>query len=138
MIKLLASQLKPESGEISLKKNLAVAIARQVMPKEFYKLTVWEYFKNEAQGNDSALDGRIARALNIVQLTAPHDRLIGSFSGGQQARLLLAAALLTDPDMLLLDEPTNNLDVAGIENLKLFIQNLEKTVIVSNSMKVYA
>jgi ATPase subunit of ABC transporter with duplicated ATPase domains len=118
-----------------MKKNLAVGIARQVMPKEFLKLTVWEYFKNEAQGNESALDGRIAKALNIVQLTAPHDRLIGTFSGGQQARLLLAAALLTEPDMLLLDEPTNNLDAAGINNLKQFIQNLEKTVIVSKFRK---
>ncbi len=58
------------------------------------------------------------------------DRIIGSFSGGQQARLLLAQALIQNPDVLLLDEPTNNLDVAGIEHLTLFLKEYKKTVLV--------
>jgi len=47
-----------------------------------------------------------------------------------QARLLLASALIQDPDLLLLDEPTNNLDKAGIEHLTKFIKEYEKTVMV--------
>ncbi len=58
------------------------------------------------------------------------DRLIKTFSGGQQARLLLASALIQDPDILLLDEPTNNLDKAGIEHLTQFLVNYEKTCLV--------
>ena len=58
------------------------------------------------------------------------DRLIRSFSGGQQARLLLASALIQDPDILLLDEPTNNLDKAGIEHLTAFLVNYPKTCLV--------
>jgi ATP-binding cassette subfamily F protein 3 len=57
-------------------------------------------------------------------------RIIKSFSGGQQARLLLASAIIQDPDILLLDEPTNNLDHAGIEHLTDFIKNYKKTVLV--------
>ncbi len=53
-----------------------------------------------------------------------------SFSGGQQARLLLASALIQNPDLLLLDEPTNNLDKAGIEHLTQFLINYEKTCLV--------
>jgi ATP-binding cassette subfamily F protein 3 len=53
-----------------------------------------------------------------------------SFSGGQQARLLLAQALIQDPDLLLLDEPTNNLDKAGIKHLTDFLVNYKKTVLV--------
>ena len=58
------------------------------------------------------------------------DRLVKTFSGGQQARLLLASALIQDPDILLLDEPTNNLDKAGIEHLTKFLIEYQKTCLV--------
>jgi len=58
------------------------------------------------------------------------DRFVGSFSGGQQARLLLASALIQNPDVLLLDEPTNNLDVEGIKHLTDFLKDYKKTVVV--------
>ena len=50
--------------------------------------------------------------------------------GGQQARLLLASALIVEPDMLLLDEPTNNLDVNGIDTLTEYILATQKTTLV--------
>ncbi len=58
------------------------------------------------------------------------DRKVKTFSGGQQARLLLASALIQNPDILLLDEPTNNLDKAGIEHLTQFLINYRKTCLV--------
>jgi len=68
--------------------------------------------------------------LEVVNLAADHDRLIKSFSGGQQARLLLASAIIQNPDLLLLDEPTNNLDKEGISHLTQFLINYQKTCIV--------
>jgi len=72
---------------------------------------------------------RLKKKAGADQLTFK-DRLIKTFSGGQQARLLLASALIQDPDILLLDEPTNNLDRAGIEHLTEFLVNYQKTCLV--------
>jgi ATPase subunit of ABC transporter with duplicated ATPase domains len=65
-----------------------------------------------------------------VEIEDLKSRPIRTFSGGQQARLLLASALIQDPDILLLDEPTNNLDKAGIEHLTRFLIDYKKTCLV--------
>jgi ATPase subunit of ABC transporter with duplicated ATPase domains len=54
----------------------------------------------------------IRQRLDIAGL--PDDLALDAVSGGEQARLLLARALLDEPDVLLLDEPTNHLDAEGI------------------------
>ena len=53
----------------------------------------------------------IRQRLDIAHL--PDDLPLAQVSGGEQARLLLARALLDAPDVLLLDEPTNHLDAEG-------------------------
>ncbi|MPY10271.1 ABC-F family ATP-binding cassette domain-containing protein [Arthrobacter bussei] len=53
-----------------------------------------------------------------------------ALSGGQLARVALAALLLSRFDIVLLDEPTNDLDLAGLERLESFIQNLRGGVVL--------
>ncbi|MGB7589547.1 MAG: ABC transporter ATP-binding protein [Solirubrobacterales bacterium] len=54
--------------------------------------------------------GRIDEVIETVALGEQTDQVVGSLSGGQQARASLATALLGDPDVLVLDEPTVGLD----------------------------
>jgi ATPase subunit of ABC transporter with duplicated ATPase domains len=68
--------------------------------------------------------------LRAVNLTTTLDKKIKDFSGWQQARLLLAAALIQKPDILLLDEPTNNLDKEWIYALEDFLKEYKDTVLV--------
>ena len=127
---LITGAVKPDSGIIHIEKGLSIAIARQVIPRDEMGLTVQEFFQKMFPKKVYDIDPRIDDVLEVVNLKAPHDRLIKSFSGGQQARLLLASALIQDPDLLLLDEPTNNLDKEGIAHLTKFIQQYPKTCVV--------
>ena len=131
MFKLMMGEFKPKYGTISIDKDLHIAISRQIMLPEDKELTVQAFFRKYfADDTVYNIDARIAEVLDIVNLKAPLDKIIGTFSGGQQARLLLAAALIQKPDILLLDEPTNNLDTDGIWHLTAFLIGYEKTLIV--------
>ncbi len=130
---LIMGTMEPEDGMINIVKGVSIAISRQVIPRDQMDLTVREFFQKCFKEKVYDIDPRIDEALEIVHLVGHekvHDRVIKTFSGGQQARLLLASALIQNPDILLLDEPTNNLDKAGIAHLTEFLQNYSKTVVV--------
>ncbi|MDP1690289.1 MAG: ABC-F family ATP-binding cassette domain-containing protein [bacterium] len=130
---LMAGTLKPESGEIHASRGATIATAPQVIPRDQLELTVREFFLKCFSEPVYDIDPRIDGVLEVVNLKHHeklHDRMMKSFSGGQQARLLLASALIQKPDLLLLDEPTNNLDTAGIEHLTAFLVDYPGTCIV--------
>jgi ATPase subunit of ABC transporter with duplicated ATPase domains len=130
---LITGTNKPESGTINVVNGVSIAVSRQVIPQSDLALTVRDFFQKCFKDKVYDIDPRIDEVLEVVNLKGHekvHDRIIKTFSGGQQARLLLASALIQSPDILLLDEPTNNLDKAGIEHLTKFLIEYKKTVIV--------
>jgi ATPase subunit of ABC transporter with duplicated ATPase domains len=130
---LINGALTQEAGDIHIGNKLSIAQALQVIPRDELDLSVRDFFQKRFSKKIYAIDPMIDDALEIVNLKGHekvHDRIIRSFSGGQQARLLLASAIIQKPDILLLDEPTNNLDKAGIEHLTDFLKNYTKTVVV--------
>lgn len=131
LFKLLTGALEPESGRIIKAHNLTIALSRQVIPREELELTVRDFFQAVFKEKVYDLDPRIKDVLEVVNLPLDdYEKNIKDFSGGQQARLLLASALIQKPDLLLLDEPTNNLDHAGVSHLTNFLKKYDKTVIV--------
>jgi ATP-binding cassette subfamily F protein 3 len=113
-----------------MNKEVSVGTARQMIAREDMDLSVEEYFARAFDPVPHNLPGKINKVMEAVNLQVPLDRRVGDLSGGQQARLLLAFALIENPDVLLLDEPTNNLDKAGIDHLIEFLVMYDKTVIV--------
>ncbi|MBP9749497.1 MAG: ABC-F family ATP-binding cassette domain-containing protein [Candidatus Pacebacteria bacterium] len=130
---LIMGTCTPSSGMINIAPRTSIAVSRQVIPRAELLLTVREFFVACFSETVYDIDPKIDVVLEVVNLPQNEgfkERTVGSFSGGQQARLLLASALIRNPDVLLLDEPTNNLDKAGIEHLTKFLQEYSKTVIV--------
>lgn len=130
---LINGTLSPEEGDIHLAQKTTIALSRQVIPQDELDLTVRDFFQKCFKTKIYDIDPKIDDVLEIVNLKGHekiHDRIIRSFSGGQLARLLLASALIVEPDILLLDEPTNNLDKEGIKHLTDFLIKYKKTVIV--------
>lgn len=130
IFKLITGDLKPQAGEIHIKKGATIGIAKQVIPAKELDHTVHEFFARAFKEKKFDLERHIKRVLDIVHLTVKHDRKLKDLSGGQKARLLLAYAIIQEPDILLLDEPTNNLDTQGIDHLTSFLIGYEKTCIV--------
>jgi ATPase subunit of ABC transporter with duplicated ATPase domains len=130
---LITKENIPDKGMVNVVRGVSIAVGRQVIPREDMTLTVREFFQKCFPNKVYDIDPRIDEALEVVHLVGHekvHDRVIKTFSGGQQARLLLASALIQNPDLLLLDEPTNNLDKAGIAHLTQFLKDYKKTVVV--------
>jgi ABC-2 type transport system ATP-binding protein len=81
--------------------------------------------------------GRVEEVLELVELSAPADRRVRTYSLGMRQRLGLASALLGDPELLILDEPANGLDPAGVRWLRTFLQSFAaqgRTVLVSSHL----
>jgi ATP-binding cassette subfamily F protein 3 len=135
---LIMGDIEPDEGDVNVFQNTSIAISRQVIPQDELELTVRDFFQKCFKEKEYAIDPKIDNVLEIVNMQ-PDDSEIAAklkekkvreFSGGQQARLLLASALIQNPDVLLLDEPTNNLDKEGIKHLTDFLKDYSKTVVV--------
>lgn len=130
LFSLIKGEQKPLKGNIFIAEGATVASANQTITREELNLGVKEYFAKAFVNVPGDLERKIKSILEVVNLSISLEKKIGDFSGGQQARLLLAFALIQNPDILLLDEPTNNLDQAGIDHLIQFLVMYEKTVLV--------
>jgi ATPase subunit of ABC transporter with duplicated ATPase domains len=76
------------------------------------------------------LDDRIPATLAELGLDVAPEALMTGLSGGQAARVALAALLLSRFDVVLLDEPTNDLDLAGLARLEEFVKGLRGGVVL--------
>ena len=132
IFKLINGTLEKKLWVINLDEKLTIATWYQVVLAEDKELSVKEFFtKYFPKDSETSIDKEISEILNVVNLKVKDNtKKISAFSGGQQARLLLAAALIQKPDILLLDEPTNNLDTEGIWHLTEFLKGYANTVMV--------
>jgi ABC-2 type transport system ATP-binding protein len=146
-IRMLAGLLEPSGGEIlfrgrdirSALLDYKARIGYVPEQSEIYPhLSARDYLRmvGRLRGLDErTLTGRIEEFLRLFGLEQDMDGPIAAFSKGMRQKVLLAAALLHDPDVLLLDEPLSGLDVTTALVVRDLIRRLaaEGKVIVYSS-----
>lgn len=126
-IKMLVGILRPDSGsillhdkEISPAEDLAFKTRIGYVPENcalYDNLTATEYltFVGHLHHLDPDLiEGRSARLLDLVQLSASANQQIRDYSKGMKQKVLLVSALLHDPELIILDEPFSGLDANAV------------------------
>ena len=120
LIKVLLGILKPNSGKIVGAKNLKLAyVPQKFNPSHSLPLRVKDLL--DLEKCDKAIKAEIIRDTGIAKLE--HSK-VQQLSGGERQRVLLARALLRQPNVLVLDEPMQGLDIQSEAELYEYVRSL--------------
>ena len=132
LLKLLTGELKPDSGTVTQAKTLSGIVIDQQRKLMEPTRRVRDVLAEggdwiEVRGHKKHIKGYLKEFLFDPSLTeAP----IGSLSGGERSRLLLAREFARASNLLVLDEPTNDLDLETLDLLQEVIADYEGTVLI--------
>ncbi len=139
LMKLISGEIPPEGGEVIRSQGLRVALVSQEIPQEVAG-TVFEVVAQHphatAGGEQWQHEQQVERVLKRLHLDG--ETRFETLSGGTKRRVLLARALVSNPDILLLDEPTNHLDIDTILWLEEFLVKTITTCIFVTHDRAFA
>jgi ATP-binding cassette subfamily F protein 3 len=126
-LRTLTGHIAPLEGELEWSESLEVGYYDQQLQDLHHEASVMD----ELRALDStATDGELRAYLAQFLFTGEdvHKR-VGSLSGGEKSRLMLARIIYTSPQLLALDEPTNHLDIASREALESSLAEYPGTIL---------
>jgi ABC transport system ATP-binding/permease protein len=132
LLKLLTGEVAPDAGKVTLAKTLDGVIIDQQRSLMAPEKTVRDVLCEggewiEVRGIKKHIQGYLKEFLFEPGMT---ETLVGSLSGGERSRLLLAREFARASNLLVLDEPTNDLDLETLDLLQEVIADYEGTVLI--------
>jgi ATP-binding cassette subfamily F protein uup len=141
LMKLMADEIAPDNGEILRTKDLRIARLIQEVPDGDEGSTSADIIaaghETHAVGADADWQKQHAVERVLSRLNLDGEASFRNLSSGMKRRVLLARALVTEPDILLLDEPTNHLDIDSITWLEKFLLGYRGTLIFVTHDRVF-
>ncbi len=132
-LKLLLGKIKPDSGTVKLAKTVNVSYFDQQREGLDSENTLWKTLCPDG-GDYVNVTGRLMHVCGYLKnfMFDPKDakNLVGTLSGGQKNRLMLAKSLADPGNFLILDEPTNDLDMDTLEMLEEILSKYNGTLFV--------
>jgi len=129
LLQILGGDLPPDSGVVLRQPGVRIARLVQDVPLSADRTVA--VVVGEGLGHLDAHDEwqrRHQADMVMSRLSLPPDAIVDTLSGGWKRRVLLARALVGQPDLLLLDEPTNHLDIEAITWLESFLADYRGAV----------
>ena len=121
LTRVLLGLVKPQSGTVTRRKGLRIGYMPQRLQLDRRMPLTVSGFLQLAKGADAKGIERWLQRLGIVSLS---EQSVHSLSGGEWQRVLLARALLNNPELLVLDEPVQGVDIQGQAELYALIPQL--------------
>ena len=132
MLKLLTGEIEPDQGTITIAKSLTGVMIDQQRALLTPDKSVREVLAEggdwvDVRGQRKHVQGYLKEFLFDPGLI---DTKVGTMSGGERSRLLLAREFARKSNLLVLDEPTNDLDLETLDLLQEVIADYEGTVLI--------
>lgn len=138
LLRQISGVIRPTSGKIKWNDGGRKPVVGMTLPTDKIEkdLTVEKLLYNYGNLSTDITKERVDELINKLDMGSYRKKKVGSLSTGMKQRVVIALALIDEPELLILDEPTNGLDPMGVKEIRELILRInsenDTSIIISS------